>query len=139
MVCGVEIGADLRCRLHGRPAPEAVADPGRDDQRVISLDECFAVVAAAGDGSCGQIDFGQGALDDPNRIQTTESVERDPIVAGPVARAGQPDTEVLAADQPWVERNTRDVERFGEPDRDENAYIAQARDYDAFAAHAAKL
>jgi hypothetical protein len=28
---------------------------------------------------------------------------------------------------------------FGEPNRGENAYIAQARDDDAFAAHAAKL
>jgi hypothetical protein len=78
-------------------------------------------------------------LDDPYRIQTTESVERDPVVAGPVAGAGQPDTEFLAADQSWFDRNTHDVEMFGEPDRSENADIAQARDNDAFAAHVAKL
>ena len=98
-----------------------------------------AAVAAAGDGLGVQIDFGQGALDDPDRIQTTESVERDPVVAGPVAGPGQPDTEFLAADQSWFDRDTHDVEMFGEPDRGENAYIAQARDDDAFAAHAAKL
>jgi hypothetical protein len=45
----------------------------------------------------------------------------------------------LAADQSWFDRDTHDIEMFGEPDRGENAYIAQAGDDDAFAAHAAKL
>ena len=60
-------------------------------------------------------------------------------ISRPVAGAGQPDTEFLAADQSRFDRDTHDVEMFSEPDRGENADIAQARDDDTFAAHAAKL
>ncbi len=87
----------------------------------------------------GKVHSGQRALDDPYPVQAAESIEGNPVVTGPIPRAGQSDTELLAADQTRFYRNTDDVEMFGEPDRGENAHIAQARDDDAFAAHAEKL
>ena len=139
IVCGVQISADVGGRLQGRPAPEAVADPGRDDQRVVVLDERRAVVSVTRHFPRGQVHSGQRALDDPHPVQAAESIEGDPVVTGPIPRARQSDTELLTADQARFHRNTDDVEMFGEPDRGENADIAQARDDDAFAAHAKKL
>jgi hypothetical protein len=74
-------------------------------------------------------------VDDPYPIQTTEPVEGDPIVAGPIVGARQPDAELLAAHQPWLDRDADDVGVTGEPNRGEDTYVPQSRDDDTFAAH----
>ena len=109
VVCGAQVGADLCGRLQCRLAPEAVGDSGRDDQRVVRLGDCRAVVAPAERRFGRQVQSGQRGLNGPHPIQPAEPVERNPVVAGPVVGAGQPDAEFLAADQCRFDRDSDDV------------------------------
>ena len=135
LVCCLYVGADLGGRLQCRPPPEAVADSRRNDQRVVLLGDCRAVLAQAEDGSGRQIHSRQRGLYLSHPVQAPELVERNPVVAGPIVWAGEPDSELLATDQRWFDRNSDDVGVGGQADGGQDADITEPGDDNAFAVH----
>ncbi|GAB4722444.1 hypothetical protein MOKP126_19900 [Mycobacterium avium subsp. hominissuis] len=134
-----QVRADLGGRLQGGASPEAVADPGADDQRVVRLGDGCAVVAAPEYGAGGQVHPGERRLHRADAVQAPEPVERNPVIAGPVVRAGQPDPEFLAAHQGGFGGDPDDVGVPGQPDRRQDADVPEAGDDDTLAVHAVIL
>ena len=133
VVCGAQPGPDLVGRLQRRLPPEAISDPRRDDQRVVSLGDGCAVFEPTQDGSASEVHARQCGLNRPYPVQTAEPVERNPVVAGPVVGAGEPDAELLTAHQRRFDRDSDDVGVPGQADRGQDAHVSQSGDDDAFA------
>ena len=128
VVSGAQIGVDLGGRLQVRPAPEAVGDSGRDDERVVLLVQRRAVVTLNRDGSVSEVEPSQRAVDGSNPVESAEPVERDPVVTGPVVGAAQPNAQLLATDQRGLGRDSDDVGVTGEVDRGKDTAVAEAGD-----------
>ena len=97
------------------PAPEAVGDTGRDDERVVVLGRGRPVVTLDRDRSVDEVDPGERAVHGSHAVEPAVPVEGDPVVAGPMVGAAEPPAELLAADQPGFDRDADDVGVPGEP------------------------
>ena len=90
-------------------------------------------------GAGGKVEPCQSAVDGAHPVQAAEPVERDPVGARPVLRAGQPPAQFLAADQCRFGRDSDHLGVAGEPDRGEYTAVTQPRDDDALAIHTGLL
>ena len=136
VVGGTQVGTDLVGGLQIRLPPEAVADAGRDDQRVVGFGDLGAVGAAAEHRAGRQVHPGERRLNGADPVQSAELLERDPVVPRPVLRPRQPHTQLLAADQCGFGGDPHDVGVAGQPDRGQDAAVAESGDDDPLAAHA---
>ena len=123
-----EFGVDLGGGLQRRAAPEPVGDAGRDDQCVVGHRRRRSVGASDGDRAGGEVHVGQGAVHGADPVQAAESVERDPVVPGPVVGIGQPPAQFLSADQPRLGRNADHVGVFRQLHRAQHTGVAEAGD-----------
>src|SRR5206468_8179874 len=126
-------------RLQIRLAPETVAHPGRDDQRVVGLLRRRTVVMGDDDVAGVDVDPRQGAVHGAHPVQPAELLEWNPVGASPVVRAGQPPAQFLAADQRRLRRDPYDLDVAGQPDCGEHAAIAETGNDDATQIHAHTL
>ena len=83
----------------------------------------------------GQVEAGELTVHDPHPVEAAEPLEGVVVVAGPPLRPGEPQAELLAADQGGLGGDADDVVPLGEPDRGEDAGVAQAGDHHARTGH----
>src|SRR6195256_7094976 len=135
IVGGAKSLADVVVRLEMGLAPEPFGHSRRDDQRVIPLGRCRAVVVSDADGAGTKVDPGQAAVHGAHSVKAAEPVERDPVGSRPVVRTGQPPTQLLPTYQRRFSRDSNDLGVAGQSDRREHSAVAQPGDDDALALH----
>jgi hypothetical protein len=118
-----------------RATPKAVRHARGDHQDVVRLGLLHAFGVEHPDLARVEINAGQAAVQHPHAVEAPIAVVGDPIVERPLVRAGEPDTELLAAHMRRFGRHPDHVGVPGQVDRGEQTRIAESGDHHARAAH----